>query len=738
MKHFLPLILCFFIATNLFAQDNIPYAEKALQIQKDIWGSPTPEFKATAVPAALAKESAVILARSFSLQRTSGRKVKFMMVASHTLKLTSFHERVKINDKAALESFSSLEYQKKLDKTTSITFSKLVNIKNTYIGAKVIKPDGKEVVVNTSEEALLKNEEKDQKGKLAISDLQVGDILDYYISVVDVSESFDNNSFKANDNLILLADEYPVMHYNLDFQFNKKLDVKCIYANGAPHFDESHNDEGDYLLSVKLKDIPKYESQLWTSPLRQYPYIEIGSSYLGKYSTYVGGDYEKDPNASRFENNKTGFEESFQEYPFWDKIEKNLKDYFGSKKNLKSAPLDSIMKVLYDEWKFDVFCSYSGKELDDVSGMNYRSALSQHATALISMILTDMEIDHDVLLVASRNSNTLENVFNSDDMDALIRINGTTPMYMSFGDIVTHFNEIPARFQGEKALVLHPKRHNAMRYSFTENETILPVATNDKNRIEEQLQVSLLSANMQKLKITRLTRAQGELRHDDQKQLIPVADVDEGFRSMVNGDELAKRLKKSTDTKKMIDDYTFSFNKEKTEMSKNFTAEIKDQYDQDPEQVQDFKIVNPALEQTAPVFEYSSSFVLNNLVKKAGPNYIIDAGKLTGGFYKLEDKERKRTVDVYMPCARSFKYTITLAIPQGYGAKGMEEMNISKTNKTGSFTSVAAVHGNNLTITVTRVYNNNFEKIANWALLTDMIDAASDFNTKKILLEKKG
>jgi hypothetical protein len=37
-----------------------------------------------------------------------------------------------------------------------------------------------------------------------------------------------------------------------------------------------------------------------------------------------------------------------------------------------------------------------------------------------------------------------------------------------------------------------------------------------------------------------------------------------------------------------------------------------------------------------------------------------------------------------------------------------------------------------------RMYNHNFEKAADWPLLVDIIDTASDFNAKKLLLEKKG
>jgi hypothetical protein len=741
MKAF--LLSLFFLCTTaaVFAQDDMSYADKAAQLQKEIWGTIAPEFKSTTVPDKLSKESAVILARSYSLQRTSNGRLKFMIITAasttHTVKLTTLHERVKINDKVALEGFSTLEYQKKLDKTVNLLITKFANTNNTYIGAKIIKPNGKEIIVNTGEEVMLKNETKDQRGKLAISGLEVGDILDYYISTSVVNETMDSDSFSNNDNLFILADKYPVLYYSLDFLFNKKTIVKYISANGAPKFDESTNDAGDQLLSLKLHNIPKYQNQLWTSSLRQYPYIEIGSQYASKFNNFVMAEKTEDVNKSRFDVVKDSFEDNFKEEQGFDEMEKKARDYFKSNKAFKNAPTDSVCKILYDEWRFMAYCYYSGDELENLNDVNYRTVRSGLSAKLIAMQLTDMKINYDVLLVASRNSNSLDNVFVGSDFSYMIRVNDTKPLYMAFDDITGQFNTIPARFQGEKAVVLTPERHNARKYTFDESTDILPVIPSDQNKVEEHLQVSLLPGSMQKLKIDRQVSETGEMKHDDQKNLLPVQTVDEGIRSLVNGDDLNKRLSQNPKTRKMRDDYPAAFQKQADDISKKFKDEIKGKFDVEPEQVKDCKIIDPALENTDPAFKFRESFVLNNLVKKAGDNYIIDAGKLTGGFYKLEDNDRKRSVDIYMPCARSFVYTITIAIPQGYSATGIDEMKAKKANKTGSFSSTATVNGNLLTILVNRVYNNNFEKTADWPLVTELIDAASNFNTKKILLEKK-
>ncbi|MGZ3776510.1 MAG: hypothetical protein ACXVI9_02610, partial [Mucilaginibacter sp.] len=225
MRKYLLLLTLTACSVSVFAQsekEKKAYADEAAQLQKQVWDNPVLEFKATNIPANLSNESAVVLARSFSLSRSSAGKLKFghaLTFTTRTTKFSIYHERVKINDKTALESFSTLEYQKILNKTTSSGFAKFLDVNNTYVGAKVIKPSGKETIVNTSEEVLTKNESKDKQGKLAIPDLQVGDILDYYICDEEVADKDQGNSYKDNDNVLFLQDEYPILYYSIDFQF---------------------------------------------------------------------------------------------------------------------------------------------------------------------------------------------------------------------------------------------------------------------------------------------------------------------------------------------------------------------------------------------------------------------------------------------------------------------------------------------------------------------------------------
>jgi hypothetical protein len=138
-----------------------------------------------------------------------------------------------------------------------------------------------------------------------------------------------------------------------------------------------------------------------------------------------------------------------------------------------------------------------------------------------------------------------------------------------------------------------------------------------------------------------------------------------------------------------------------------------------------------------PVFSYQSSFTMDNFVKKAGNNYILDIGKLIGKYSKVEEKERSRKMDIYMISARTFNYIINFEIPEGYAVKGVEDLAKSLTNSTGSFSSTASLEGRMLKVTVSRTFTSNFEQAAEWPKLLELLDGVYDFYGKKVLLEKK-
>ncbi|WP_417213665.1 hypothetical protein [Bizionia sp.] len=114
----------------------------------------------------------------------------------------------------------------------------------------------------------------------------------------------------------------------------------------------------------------------------------------------------------------------------------------------------------------------------------------------------------------------------------------------------------------------------------------------------------------------------------------------------------------------------------------------------------------------------------------------MEVGKLISDQVDLSDEERKRTENVHMNYPRSYNYNITLNIPEGYSVSGLDKLNKSVDNKTGAFISTASMSGNQLIITSTKQYKNNYEDHADWPLMMAFLDEAFQFTNEKILLKK--
>ncbi len=741
MKYNLFLITSLLLCSPVFAQNQENYKQKAEQIRKEIWGTTDPGFNLTSAPDSLKNESAVVLGRSLEISRTSGSRLKFMVItaaaATRTTRVTSIHERVKINDKSALEDYSTVEYQKKLDESRSMLVAKLYNVHNTYIGAKIIKPNGTEVIVNTDEEVLVKNQQKDQQGKLAVPGLEVGDIIDYYIYKYDMVESGYDDNPQDNRYVIFLTDEHPVLHYNLSFEYNSKVDVTTLYANGAPELKHSTDKDGNQILKLQLKSLPKYKAEQWTSKYRQHPYIIVASTFQNRINNSLSGIKNSKPSVQKATaiNATDGISRFFDPaYNPYDKtLEKGVRDFFGNSKNLKAASPEAIAQVLYDKWKHMLFCAYDGKDMDMSNERNSRSGNVLYHASLLSRTLKELDIDNEIVAGSPRHSASLENLDAYSPRIFMVRTKGANPIYLPVNNVVTQFNYIPAALQGERVDVanLIKAKYNSVQMS-TGKDT-LPIVAPDGNHSAEQLTVSL-NPNFQKLNITRNVTLSGALSYSEQLRLLQMEDIDKELTEITKGEPFENRLKSSG--KKMLDDYQAAFSKARADVKKNFSAEIEEQFDIAPQDVSNYKVLNSGLNNSKPSLQYTATFALENLIKKAGTNLILDAGKLIGSYAKIDEESRKRTLDIYMPYARSFDFDINISIPKGYQVKGLEQLNANVKNSTGLFTSKTSLNGDTVKLSVKRVYEHNFEKVTDWPKLVELIDAAYNFSSQKILLEK--
>jgi hypothetical protein len=402
---------------------------------------------------------------------------------------------------------------------------------------------------------------------------------------------------------------------------------------------------------------------------------------------------------------------------------------------MKDAPQDSVVKVLYNAWRYNAFCSFATDDINMANDINYSYANSLVGAINLSRMLTSIDIDNAIYLVCSRNSTSLKNVMNMNDFEALVKVSAVKQYWLAFDDIVTQFDEIPARFQGEDAITMKPeKQKKSVSYYIGHGK--IPVTTADDNTITENIDITFDSSNIQLLHISRTCQQTGALRHNDQKQLLLMEDMEADLATNITQKRFVERLSADKKNQKLVDEFSAAFAKERSNQRSYFFNEIDQQYDNKPKDITNYTIYQPALFNSKESFEYSSTFSMENFVKKAGNNYILEAGKLIGTYQKVDGKERSRSIDVYMPCARMLTWNITVNIPKGYSVKGVDEMNKSLSNATGSFNCTATTNGTSVKIKVSRMYSNNFEKADAWPKLLELMDAFYSFTAQKILFEK--
>jgi hypothetical protein len=158
------------------------------------------------------------------------------------------------------------------------------------------------------------------------------------------------------------------------------------------------------------------------------------------------------------------------------------------------------------------------------------------------------------------------------------------------------------------------------------------------------------------------------------------------------------------------------------------------------EEVEDYtyKILDNGRFGLSTNFSYEESYTVKGdaFVKKVGPNYMVEIGKLIGGQIELTEKARERTANIYFDYPRAFNYEIRFQIPEGYSVSGIEKLNKNVDNVTGAFISTATIEGDELVVTTSKQYKSIYEPNSNWPLILAFLDEASQFTNEKILLKK--
>ncbi|MBI3518884.1 MAG: DUF3857 domain-containing protein [Bacteroidetes bacterium] len=704
-KKIFSIILVFSVCIKLSSQTQ-------LEIRDAIWANADNEFKVMQIPEKWNKESAVVIALKTSYTADFVTRMVGLSTVRYINEISTFHKRIKLLDAAAIKEYSELSFNSL--KMNSNMFGKAKEYRT--IGIKVIKPNGTEHIVDLNES--VKTESTSSKeNKIAVPNLEINDIIDFFITTKE-----DNYNVSLGQQTDVLAEEYPVMSYKVVVKVPKEYLLDYIALNGAPVFTEERI-EKDITYTLVAKDIEKRKKLLWTYPVRTFPVIKYKINTNGKKDDSPHGFHLNETDLGNYLNN---ISLSYIDVGIiWDYFNKNMKKETSQKKIVNEA-IYLLRNPLYQNLYFS---NLSKNPLENDN-------LSNDYFAILAKILTKYKIKYHVLAAPYRKAGTLSEINSFSNLDLYFKImpSDGDPIFVARMEPFLLPNKVGDDLDGQEALI--SKGSSKLELTSTE---ISPNSTSNDNRTESVLKVSFNEEDNSKLNVQRRITARGYNKTFHQYEIVTPYDYYVEYtqpKYEVSDSRLFNKVLKEYQEEKAK--YEQRKSQDYNQREEKIKKSIEDDGDMVVSGYKDFKLISPGMWIENPFCEYSDAFVVENICKKAGNNYLLELPKLIEQQTEFDEEEEKnRTQDVYMDYARSYLYIIEFEIPEGYTVEGYEALNKKYDTPFGGFESTVKIEGNKLIISTKKHYDVNYIKASDWPQCKEFMNGAVNFTKQKILLKKK-
>jgi hypothetical protein len=710
------IFICLLISASLQAQDN-------LKIQNLFWGKDDIHSKTIEVPAKWKNESAVIIYKlDFYDYHKFGKNVNYT---------SAKRIRVKLQDEAAVKEFSEFTFTERFISSKGWAVRKGSN----SIGLKVIKPNGVETIIDVSKEAVSLDSEK----KIAIPNLEIGDIVDYYLHSEEPFKSILEVGFDPVETT--LGDVYPIMDYKLTFQTENDFFVNFNTYNGAPKLKEiPTKSSGERIYELAASDIEKNDFPRWFYPLVELPCY--------KFQVFFARSGKFEERAEAFLSDKEKVvkttvtkEDIFNYYDSKFVAEGNISQInnFLKGKTFKNDQ-DKIRQVYYFT-RHQYFTQYVEAFVAKEANIFYPFELypnaiffntEEHFIRHFMYFLKKNDISYDIVVATSRFDGDIKDLLIQKNVSILLKVNTATPMYLEFFTPFTSADQFNYNLENTKAYLLEVSKGKKI---IDANMITLPGSTKNDN-INKTVTKLSFQEDLTNFKVARDNSFFGHYKVSYQNDLLYFFDYVYEDYEKYGTTPLMELVKNKNKRAQYTKEFDAIIAKSKENQKKSFTNSVKEEYEIE---VEDYtmELKNTGRFGKNEPLQYSETFVIkDHYIKKAGDNIIVELGKFLTSQIEISKKEKERTNNIYMTFPRQIEQEVQLEIPAGYSVSGLEKFNKKVENETGAFISTAVQEGNTIVIKTIKYYNNYYEPNSNWSKMVDFLEAAYQFTQEKILLKK--
>lgn len=746
--YYITIVLAILLYTPLAASSQTKaekkYKERTSEVDAEVFNVTDAMFSGNTVPAHYSSTSAVILAKKVDLFADLKSKVKFSLFygvdKTNTIRYTlTIREKIRIQDKNALNEYSEFSFSKIRRQSNFFKSSA-----NSFIGIRLIKPDGSVKKIDIDEEAVNAGDEDEKnKYKLAIPGLEVGDIVDMYSRVE--KESASDNPIDPLD--IVVGGTYPVVNYSFITKVRSNFAIVYSITNSPVKLTETRDDDFIY-LKMNMQDVNKKTDDLWVYERRELPVFKInifpGASTRTGDRTFVpleGQVLEGLPKDWIDNKLSTSLSPSVNSRRVSDEranwLKENIKR-LKKERGWKDMDTDSLIQYIYYFGRYSFLYDYMSESKIEVGVERNYARTNYYFYDYLVDALNYYDIEYDLIFTVPRQSGTIHTTASLSEFDMLVRAKGTQDYYLFPPHIYAMVNSFPSAYEGQEAYVF--KNTSIKKKGGKSVVERMPSTKTTFNYLEEDLEVSIDGANPQLVNIERRRLLRGNPAYESQVMLSLFEEYVDKERTQLGertfAEEIVARVGKRNSSI-LLNEYQQAFQAARNKRMEYAKEELEETFDNKTVNLEKIEVVKTGNRHSQPDFVFKEEFSMTGLVKKAGNNYLVTIGELMGSQVQVKTDQRKRVNNVHMPYARNYKYKISLTLPDGFTAEGVDNLNKNISNETGSFTSKARLESNKLVVEVDKLYNHFYEPASEWDKMLEFIDAAYNFSQEKVLLKRK-
>ncbi len=726
----IPLLLfTVLISATLFAQSIKEELANKLQANVDaVWKEADADFSSNQIPDKWKGFSGVIIAQKVKFVFDKGSSADKLNVYETT------HRKIKLLDKDGVNSFSEFYFRRGHD--------------NDGFALHIIKPDG---VVDTvslltavlvednddvpdmftpyfGKQSTIKNKTKSENiyFKLPVSNLQPGDIIEYASTVFNDNDVAKMNSLEFDPVYYLCYRNYPVVSQKFEINTDDKSYVNSKSINGAPEFAEG-NANGYKTFIWQDKDREKLKDTRWVNEYLVLPMVKFQIIYSKNNDAedlFISdrGALKKSITPEELAKKVNGI---------YDKMDANVGRKLNQDNILAAYSLGLLNQTeayfqkgeAYD-LNDDDFIKRVYYILRHTNGLYGKHLSSQFFAYVMMEKLKKKKIAADLIVTTDNSTTSMENVIFGTELQWLVKAKNKFVFNFSANSNPFDFKD---DFLGNPAYII----------AVGKNPTATPIAlptTLPEENYSNTIIDAIIDADVEKINITATTAYKGINKHDNEAPALAYTNVYDVDNLAYYGDNDLDQLpdKKRDEIDRLIFAKKEEYKKRKPlYMKRQLQSEYNNVISYD-----NFTLLTDGRSFTKQELKYSEKFVLGDLTKKAGNNYLVSVPLLMGGQYLVKPEDRQRKFDIDLRYPHTFNWDINFTIPAGFTVKGLAALNQTVENEIGAFATKATIEGNVLKLNIKKTYKQTKIKKEDFGKMLEFIDAAYNFSQRKILLKK--